>query len=254
MPDSTLPRPGIEEWRAHRLRVTFLSTPGALPLEPRGWWESVLGEPPERVESRPKVGRHLEEGPFLGGLLTVSVVANRIDWVLGANIDEEKGLEDFPAMGPFPAVRDAFLERILRWLPSAPVCYRVAFGGQFFLPVSNREEGYRLLGLYLPFSPNPEGSSDLRYQINRPRGSRVQPGLRINRLHAWCLASFQLHIVPADELLQFPKLDKRFSISLEPDVSTDAEFHDPLPADRVHDLVDELAGLATELAAEGDRP
>ncbi len=254
MPDRSMSRPGIEAWRAYQLRATFLSTPGALPLEPRGWWESVLGEPPERVESNRKVGRHLEEGPFLGGLLTVSVGANRIDWVLGAVTDAEKELEDIPALGSYPAVRDAFLERIFRWLPSAPACHRVAFGGQLFLPVSDREEGYRLLGAYLPFAPNPEGSSDLRYQINRPRESRAQPGLRINRLHSWCLASFRLHVVPAGETLQLPNLPKRFSISLEPDVSTDAEFHEPLPADRVHDLVAELAGLATELAAEGDRP
>jgi hypothetical protein len=51
-----------------------------------------------------------------------------------------------------------------------------------------------------------------------------------------------------------PAVGETFSISLEPDVNTYAEFLERLPADRIGNLVQELADLATELAREGDRP
>ena len=41
-------------------------------------------------QDKPKVGRHLEEGPFLDGQLTLSVEANRIDWVLGPIVTPNK--------------------------------------------------------------------------------------------------------------------------------------------------------------------
>ena len=210
--------------------------------------------PPERIEERPKVGHYVAEGPFLDGVLAISVQANRIDWTLDTIIDPDKRLEGMPAMGSFPTVRDEFLAKVLRWLPSAPACHRAAFGGRLLLPVPSREEGYRLLAAYLPFAPDPEGSTDLRYQINRPRRSRVQPGLQINRLQVWTLKFFRVSIIPGGERLPLPKVSETLSIALEPDVSTDADYFDPLPADRMADLVKKLARFATELAIEGDRP
>jgi hypothetical protein len=247
-------RATIDAWQANQLRLTFLATPDVLPLKPTGWWESVMEGPPERIEDRPKVGYHVEEGPCLNGTLTISVQANRIDWALGTIIDLERGFEDVPAMGSFLTLRDEFLAKVLRWLPSAPTCHRVAFGGRLLLPVESREAGYRLLAAYLPFAPDPKGSMELKYQINRPRQSRVQPDLLINRLQAWSLSFFRIGIVPGGERLPLPEVTEAFSISLEPDISTDAQFFDRLPADRLPDLIKELANLATELAAEGDRP
>src|SRR5262249_6612722 len=147
-----------------------------------------------------------------------------------------------------------FLAKILSWLPSAPFCHRVAFGGRLLLPVTSREEGYRLLAAYLPFAPDPEGSTDLRYQVNRQRRSRVQPGLLIHRLQAWSVSFFRVVTVPPGEYLRLPEVAETFSVSLEPDVNTDAEYFDRLPPDRMTDLVKELADLVTELALEGDRP
>jgi len=254
MSEGTLSRPPIEAWKAHQLRATFFATPDVLPLQPGGWWESVMEGLPERVEDRPKVGHHVEEGPFLDGVLTIRVQANRIDWSHDTIIDPEKRLQGMPALGSFPTVRDEFLAKVLRWLPSAPACHRAAFGGRLLLPVPSREVGYRLLASYLPFAPDPEGSTDLRYQINRQRRSRVQPGLLIHRLQTWSVSSVHVVNVPPGERLRLPGVAETFSISLEPDVNTDAEFFDRLPADRIADLVKELVQFTTELAIEGDCP
>ncbi len=58
----------------------------------------------------------------------------------------------------------------------------------------------------------------------------------------------------AGERRRLPGVAETFSISLEPDVNTDAEFFDQLPADRIADLVKELARFTTELAIQGDCP
>jgi hypothetical protein len=254
MSANTPSRSEIEAWRPRQLRATFFATPDALPLKPGGWWGSVMNGSPDRVEERPKVGHFVAEGPFLDGVLTISVHANRIDWGLDTLIDDAAWFEGKLAIGSFPTVRDEFLARVLRWLPSAPPCHRAAFGGRLLLPVLSREEGYRLLASYLPFAPDPEGSTDLRYQINRQRRSGVQPGLLIHRLQAWSVSSVRVVSVPPGERLPLSGSAETFSISLEPDVNTDAEFFDRLPPERIVDLIKELAQFATELALQGDCP
>ena len=247
-------RAPIDAWQANQLRLTFFAAPDALPLRPQGWWEAVMGVAPVRIEDRPRAGQHLEEGFFLDGQLTLNVTANRIDWALGPTIDLDKGLEGVPGIGPFVPVRDEFAARILTWLRLAPSCHRLAFGGRLLLPVSRREEGYHRLAAYLPFAPDPDRSSDLRYEINRHRDSRVQPGLTINRLQAWSVPRFRSTVVPTGTRLVVANVagSERFAVSFEPDVNTDAEFLEALPAERIADLAKELIDLATELAIEGD--
>jgi hypothetical protein len=253
MSEATPTKPNIDAWQAHQLRCTFFATPDALPLESRGWWESAIESPPERIEDQPKIGRHIEEGPFLDGLLTLSAQANRIDWLLGPVIDPDQGFHGLWPIGPFPLVRDEYLAKVLRWVPSAPPCHRIAFGGRLLLPVSSREEGYRLLAAYLPFAPDPEGSSDLRYQINRPRWSQVRPDLKINRSQAWSVSLSWLSVIRRADNREITR-QERSSICLDPDVNTAAEFLNRLPADQIADLMKELADLTAGLVVEGDRP
>ena len=253
-------RAPIDAWQAHQLRLTCFATPDALPLRPNGWWEAITGAPPERIEDMPKLGRHLEEGPFLDGSLTLSIEMNRINWVLNSPIaiDPAEGVKGVPSAGSFPAVRDAFLEQVLRWVSLAPSCHRLAFGAGLFLPVTSREEGYRSLAAYLPFAPDPETSFELKYQINRPRRSRVQPELKINRLQTWAVIFFRTSLTAEDEQgrISVPDffLDEKWSIALDLDMNTDADFLNQLPMEQVAPLAWELAGLATELAIEGDHP
>jgi hypothetical protein len=253
-------RAPVDAWQANHVRLTFFATPDALPLRSSGWWEAITGAPPERIEDKPKLGRRLEEGPFLDGSLTLSIEMNRINWVLNSliTIDPTGGVKDVPSAGSFPAVRDAFLEHVLRWVPSAPSCHRLAFGAGLFLPVTSREEGYRSLAAYLPFAPDPETSFELKYQINRPRWSRLQPELKINRLQTWAVIFFRTSLTAQDGQgrVSAPEifLDEQWSIALDLDVNTDADFLDQLPVERVSPLAVELADLATGLAIEGDHP
>ncbi len=253
-------RAPIDAWQANQLRLAFFATPDALPLRPQGWWEAVTGAPPERIEDKPKLGQHLEEGPFLDGQLSMSIEMNRINWIFSSSIivDPAGGVEGIPSAGSFPVVRDSFLEQILRWLPTAPSCHRLGFGASLFLPVRNREEGYRSLAAYLPFAPDPETSHDLKYQINRPRRSILSPELKINRLQNWAVIFFRISLTALDQQGHVPASEifraEKWAIAFDADVNTDAGFLDQLPGERVAALVGELADLATELVIEGDHP
>jgi hypothetical protein len=245
-------RRNVEEWQASQLRITLFASPMVPPLNPAGWWGLVTEAEKDRIEDNPKIGKHVEEGQSLGGSLSLTIVANRVDWVLSHVLDIEKGLHDVPKVGAYLSVCEDFLLAILRWLPSAPPIQRLAFGGRLMLPVPSREESYRLLGAYLPFSPDPITSSDLRYQINRPRVSHALTDLKVNRLQVWSSGFFRLQSGAAakeNEMI----LHEQHAVSLELDINTEAQFMGSLPAERLPDLLRELAQYATELAAEGDR-
>jgi hypothetical protein len=199
---------------------------------------------------------HLEEGPFLDGQLALSIEMNRINWVLDPPSDPAQGIEDVPSLGAFPVVRNAFLRQVLHRLPSAPLCHRLAFAARLLLPVPGREDGYRSLSTYLPFAPDPEGSSELKYQINRHCRSRVQPGLKINRLQTWSSVFFRTSLTTESGHVPAPKilLNEKWSIALELDVNTDADALDQLPKEQVAALLGELADLASGVVIEGDRP
>jgi hypothetical protein len=255
MSQSDRTRANVEAWQVYELRASFFATPDALPLKPQGWWQSAAGTMPERIEDRPNLPRHVEEGPFPGGLLNLTVEADRIRWVVAPTPESLEQFEELPKVGSFPTVRDGFLSRASRWLPSAPPCRRIGIGARLLLPVLTREAGYRLLAAYLPFAPDPDGSTDLKYQINRQRMSRVQANLLINRLQNWAVVSFR-KTLPAGDRLGAPGvvLNERWSMAFDADVNTDAESWHQLPPERIGALMQELADLATELALEGDRP
>ncbi|MGO9597441.1 MAG: hypothetical protein ACLP7Q_05410 [Isosphaeraceae bacterium] len=252
MSELNMQRRSLQEWQAYQLRATMFTIPKASPVDPSGWWQQVTEEERDRVEDKPKIAQHVEEGRCFGGVLSLTTVANRIDWTLSPSIDVEKGLQELPSVGSYISVRDDFLAAISRWLPSAPPVQRLAFGALLMLPVSSKDESYRLLGAYLPFSPDPMTSSDLRYQINRPRESRVLTDLKVNRLQAWASARFRIQAGISGNVGEMV-LQEQYAVSLESDINTEAAFMGVLPAERLSDLLSELSDYATELAAEGDR-
>ena len=100
----------------------------------------------------------------------------------------------------------------------------MAFGGRLFLPVTRGEEGYRRLAAYLPSRGSRKKLIGVRYQINRPRNSLVQPGLKINRLQVWTVSRLRSLVVAVEPRVPMAEVagSERFSVSLEPDVNTDA--------------------------------
>jgi hypothetical protein len=224
---------------------------------PTEWtrWETLVGKKPESIVFDTKVE---VSGPFApNGRLTYRHNPRGSEWMLervpSSNELEKRLLS--------PQVLVPFMEVMRRWLPDCPRLQRLAFGAALYLPVENREEGYRHLRKYLPFtreySPQTGAfleysprTGDFLYQFNRRRPSESVPRVQLNRLSKWMwLPLGELRVVDG-KLVEPPES----ACLLELDINTAPEFQEGLPPDRCVPLFEELIRLAVEIAAQGDVP
>ena len=176
-----------------------------------------------------------------------------MDWNLRAEVSDPTQV---PSLGVAVAAIDQFSQLTRRWLDTRPEVLRIAFGAVLIRPVASREEAYALIAQEVPgLRLDTPGCADLLYQINRPRESQVQPGLRVNRLAKWAavqgtLAQFSLSTAAPAISMRAVHIFER----LELDMNTAAERSEVLPADGLGALFHELVGLGLEVAREGDIP
>lgn len=241
-------------WRAESVRMTAFVSPGQ-DLREGGWWEQVTGSAPERRVSRPRLLGYEEEGPFQGRTLALKVQPNRIDWLLVPLLGEEER-DGVPTIGMLTESITFLSDRIEPWLRSAPRLQRLAFGAIAHIEVENRETAYRRLAEFLPgVRIDAERSSDLLYQVNRPRPSRGIEGLEINRLSKWSSALIQrvlISVAPRGvEEVTAPTIT---TCRLELDINTSPRYELELPSEMLYALFDELCDLGAEIALRGDLP
>ena len=242
-------------WQVQLLRLTAFLNPET-EINHSSWWLDAVGESPDTQVTEPKSGKRKEEGTFEGGKLVLTVQPGRTDWVLGVAEPEFEN-DEFPNIGFFPQRLEAFCELVSRWfaVETLPAIGRLAFGTILYLPVESREMGYRQLDAYLSsVQLDPIGSSDLVYQINRPRDSNSRvPELRINRLSKWSTSSFTPMAVRIDATsvdLGTPS----FACCLQLDINTVQDFQGELDRAHVSEVWQELVDLGQEIIREGDIP
>jgi hypothetical protein len=247
--DSEQRAPSSVDWHASAVRVTAFLAPNA-EVEATNWWNSVVGESPDKSTSQPKIGTIQEEGQFLGGKLILLVQPGRVDWALNKGGGPE-------TLGAFDAVVSSFETSIAKWLETAPPLQRLAFGSILVIPVDDRETGYARLAAFLPsIILAPTQSSDFFYQINRPRTFHVEGAdLKLNRLTKWSVAAWQdVKISFEDEIAEYALDAARFACRLELDISTDETYQGSLPRAQLAHILDKLVQTGLEIAREGDRP
>jgi hypothetical protein len=248
--------PEPDEWEAASLRLTAF--PGMVDNVPaEAWWEETVGQPADKV-TRQRLGSIDVVGSASSGQLVLNVDPVRSEWRL---LPAEEGLSitgEIVTLGSFSQIGESFFSLMSRWLSSHPYeITRLAFGAELLLPVKDHASGYGRLALYL--SPNvtvdPEISSDLLYQINRPRESQVDiPDLRINRLMKWSVGRLgRLVVLPNGQVVQLPGVERYFC-HLVVDINTVDEFAGPLPSDKLPVIFRELVDLGREIAAKGAIP
>jgi len=252
--DTCVQRVGLGEWYAESLRLTvFTLLP---PASHDSWWQEVAGDSPDTETVQRKLSHVRVEGKFGPGRLVLDIIGNKIDWVLAPSEDPSLWKEETlpPNVGLFAETRDDFVKTISRWLVSTPPVVRLAFGARLMMPAADKEEAYRQLSSYLPFTLDEKNSSDFNYQINRPRKSRVfGEDLRINRLMKW--ASLWFRTIAGIPLAKTGVTTQSSHMCfLELDINTDAEIDKPLSEKDVLDLFQELVELANEIAEKGDIP
>jgi len=242
-------------WQAESLRFTIfepVSSQGA-----QGLWERVVGRPPEVSTAKRFIQQY--EGPFGSGKLSlIAQPPGRTDWIYSAiELDDPATVEGPAVLGAFSIAQKEFFDPLKKWLGQifAPVM-RVAFGAVLSQPVPDRRRGYELLVPFLPsLRIDVENSSDLLYQINRPRMLHDLDDVTVNRLSKWNvlviqLAAFMIHPNPGT-FESAPRVQLAHAARLELDINT-APREGGLPSGKLIELLDKLAGLASEISSEGD--
>lgn len=254
------------QWKAQTLRVSAL-WPSAEIVVPEAWAE-VMGAKPETTTSRKGIEQRAEggqpgaEGDQQGQMVSLVVRPDRIEWALrvGEPAEPPEDLLDL-TLGDFADALTFLTDVGTRWTASGfcPSAQRLALGGVLLAPVEDRQEGYQRLAAYLPaVDIDGEGSSDLLYQINRPRVTETLGfELVVNRLCKWAVASFQTLVVPLGGGGKPPASrgePGRSGCRLEFDINTDKDFAEQLRPDQMATLLAEFASYATTISQEGDKP
>jgi len=241
-------------WGTESVRLTLFPLVALQSTETiAGMWRQMAGADPAETTSKPAVATHQVQGPFRDGMLIIGSQPGRVDVIYAA---PPQPLSPEPAtLGPYETVVSALLETVGFVLTDGPPLYRLALGCVFLTPTPDRAAGYRSLEPFLPcLKLEPENSSDLSYQINRPRQS-LGPvdDLLINRISKWSVqlttAMFSLGGGTGPSLLPL----QRYAARLETDVNTGPREAE-LPRAALPALVDELRRLTFELAQAGDLP
>lgn len=239
-------------WEAEHLR--FTSFVQGAPVTQQNWWEQICGTPPESSTTRMKDAHRLDEGKFGCGVFSLEVQPGRIDLVLRPLIDERNPIMGIPVLGPYSKVLIEFEAIANLWLKldNLPSIQRVAFGVPVFMSVDSLKAGYLKLSSYLKdLKVDPDNSSDLSYQINRPRKALTKiPSLSINRLSKWSVARLRVYAPQSDAVRTLAV--ERYACRLELDINSVPEGLAPLPKDLLPALFSELAVLASETMMKGD--
>lgn len=243
------------EWNANVLRLTAFPSPGSS-VDAVKWWSDVVGGSPDVKNLQPKIGGSNESGSFEGGRLILQVNPSRVDWIFVAKEDLEAGQEVMPVIGPFDSALGKFLPIVKRWtgVDTIPSLGRLAFGAVLLLAVKDRKSAYVTLSSYLHnVKINSEESTDLFYQINRPRDSKGKiRGLKINRLSKWSVLEVNIGIMTPPGPFVFGAAKENIVCQLELDINTAADFKGTINKGDIQNVFQELVDLGKEIAARGD--
>ena len=248
----------ITAWDLESLRLTAFSITVSQ-VDDTGWWESLMGGSPEVEVVRRRESGKTTEGAFGEGRLVIQTSPGRIDFHAIPSPQQEAA-SGFLNIGKFEHALGGFSDLVNRWLAlgSCPDIQRIAFGVVLLSSVDSKVSGYRQLAAYLPsVSIDAEHSTDLLYQINRPRESTTGiPALKINRLSKWSVAQMLGAglIVEPTRILHRSMSPGSRACRLELDISTDEERREPLPREAHPSIFKELTDLGSEIVIAGDIP
>ena len=246
------------KWQVENLRATTFHAPGESIATSTSTWESIVGEQPEQVLTRPREGIIQQSGTFEGKPLLLIGRLDRVDWILRGVIGPPvEPLPGPPTLGPLPVAMESFTRIAREWLSVSPTATRLAFGAALFIRVNDLASAYSELSRFLP-NANLWGtdSPDFLFQVNRPRISKLPTLVRINRLAKWSvMQSGTISIGIGSGGGPMPaSASSELACRLELDINTAAESVGPIPPDQTRPLFEELVALGREIADSGDIP
>jgi hypothetical protein len=238
------------DWQAEVLRLSLFTITNQS-LNAEKWWPLVTSEEPEQVISQPKKGIYRAIGAFGKGGLTLNIEPSRIDWLYtpAQNPPDDAEMPPYTIGGAINE-RDFLFNAVKPWLSQCPDIIRIAYGATLFENVKDIISGHRRLADFLPkVEIDAENSTDFSYSINRPRESRIIPGLKINRLTKWNIMHFGVLELNTGVSVDIPE---NIACRLELDINTFQKHTIPIPTESLVQLFQELINMGDEIALQGD--
>jgi hypothetical protein len=251
----------MESWRCESLRLTAIWADGR-DASALLTWEEVVGSPPDQRENHPKLRSTREVGSINENSFNLDMRATpgRVDWFV-TPIRPTSPNEEVSPFRSLPVVSDAldaFAYMIFEKSVNAYDAVRFALGVAAVRPTASVRASYEDLARLLPDIKVPlEGASELFFQINRPRKSKLAAGHELNRLSRWMSVASGQVIFPQITLAYPPiqiRGDSIFATRVELDISTGAERQMTIPQDERRLLLNEMLDFAKESLESGDRP
>jgi hypothetical protein len=247
------------DWQAEQLRCTGFLVP-LYDVSAQDIFRLVTQTDPVQLVENRQQALQTASGPFGPGKLDVVKLPGRVD-ILFLGREDNATDPGINTLGLWAEMSDLFDNGVRAWLRLRPQLQRIALGAVCVAGVSDRVSGYKLLNRLLPrVDIDVEHSSDLFYQINRPRLATFGDSFpcKINRVSKWSTAALVLHTftVSAKELrpgaMNIPAAIRHYS-RVELDLSTDAELV-ALPDEHLESIWMKLLNFATEMLSKGDVP
>jgi hypothetical protein len=162
---------------------------------------------------------------------------------------------EVPSVGLYEEAHKDFDEIVESWLPQLSKVNRFAFSGVILSKAASKNEGYKMLGRFLPSLHVPSGddASDFSFTINRPRNSKVIKA-RVNRLTTWRLIQQIVVMVQGDQPIQSmpPPVTETQFVTLEFDINSSPEYGKIIQEAEIKGLYREFSEMVSEIQAKGD--
>ena len=234
-------------WSADHLRVSlFFSDIWSVPAE--DVFFGVFGARPETITNKPTANEESAVGVWEGLRLEVKRTFNRIDFIV----------QDVPTdvAGPMPLIKDVksvlprFSSLIANWASTQPkAVVRIALGCNALLLSQSVEDSYvRLKNLIKVIDIDVARFREFRFQVNLPKISSVSPDITINRLSNWASIAIRAALIGVEMPRYF---DEKNYVSCSLDINTDGERTQPINADLIKKITEELSLISSEILDEG---
>lgn len=236
----------LNKWKLESLRLTvFLEKEIEVDLD--SFWNKATGQYPEKTETRKHTGDRLAEGDYENWRVSLSAnsLTSKVDWVV---FPKEFDLTGFSTIGNYIEETKKFSEIFGKWVKEeCPPSVRVAYGAVMIQDVPDRQSGYKALAENLPcIEFDLENWTDFLFQVNSAIESKVDTGMKINRLSRWN-AIQMMRVVDQQESPQIVTNACR----LELDLSTSIEHKEPFSSSKLFDHFAELKLIADEFSTKG---
>lgn len=244
-------------WQPILLRATYFCDSPVQVSEAAPWWEALAKTKPENINAKASTQETVVDGDFEPGILRLGIQPGRIDWIHAISNEKQEKSQELLYLGDLRTKTSQFNSLMNTWFEQSnlPSIRRLAFSTISILTTESKADSFESISGYLPSMTFGADSTDFLYQINRPRKSKNDPDLTINRVSKWSVETLQMRsfLTSTPNLEKFSERTHNFC-RLELDINTSVDYKAPILKANLPIVFSEFVNLSLEICEKGDIP